>query len=88
MLGKPRIRLNNLKTRIRFPCLGLNPIRDFIIVTCLYIYLFQLSNNPITLEGPLAALSLLQKSETSVLEELEFAVSFFFPNFVVAYLFV
>ena len=26
MLGKPRIRLNNLKTSLGFPCLGLNPI--------------------------------------------------------------
>ena len=31
MLGKPRIRLNNLKTSQRFPCLGLNPIIDSII---------------------------------------------------------
>ena len=30
MLGKPRIRLNNLKTSLRFPCLGLNPIIDSI----------------------------------------------------------
>ena len=30
MLGKPRIRLNNLKTIPRFPCLGLNPIIDSI----------------------------------------------------------
>ena len=30
MLGKPRIRLNNLKTSLRFPCLGLNPIIDTI----------------------------------------------------------
>ena len=30
MRGKPRIRLNNLKTSLRFPCLGLNPIRDSI----------------------------------------------------------
>ena len=30
MLGKPRIRLNNLKTSPRFPCLGLNPIIDSI----------------------------------------------------------
>ena len=30
MLGKPRIRLNNLKTSVRFPCLGLNPIIDSI----------------------------------------------------------
>ena len=28
MLGKPRI--NNLKTSLRFPCLGLNPIIDSI----------------------------------------------------------
>ena len=32
MLGKPRIRLNNLKTSLRFPCLGLNPIIDSINV--------------------------------------------------------
>ena len=32
MLGKPRIRLNNLKTSLRFPCLGLNPIIDSIIL--------------------------------------------------------
>ena len=30
MLGKPRIRLNNLKTSLRFPCRGLNPIIDSI----------------------------------------------------------
>ena len=30
MLGKPRIRLNNLKTGLRLPCLGLNPIIDSI----------------------------------------------------------
>ena len=30
MLGKPRIRLNNLKTSLRFPCLGFNPIIDSI----------------------------------------------------------
>ena len=30
MLGKPRIRLNNLKTSLGFPCLGLNPIIDSI----------------------------------------------------------
>ena len=30
MLGKPRIRLNNLKTSLRFPCLGLNPIIDSV----------------------------------------------------------
>ena len=29
-LGKPRIRLTNLKTSLRFPCLGLNPIIDSI----------------------------------------------------------
>ena len=29
-LGKPRIRLNNLKTSLRFPCLGLNPIIESI----------------------------------------------------------
>ena len=34
MLGKPRIRLNNLKTSLRFPCLGLNPIIDSIYLTC------------------------------------------------------
>ena len=28
MLGKPRIRLNNLKTSLRFPCLGFNTIID------------------------------------------------------------
>ena len=32
MLGKPRIGLNNLKTSLRFPCLGLNPIIDSIII--------------------------------------------------------
>ena len=32
MLGKPRIRLNNLKTSLRSPCLGLNPIIDSIIL--------------------------------------------------------
>ena len=30
MLGKPRITLNNLKTSLRFPCLGLNSIIDSI----------------------------------------------------------
>ena len=30
MLGKPRIRLNNLKTSLRCPCLGLNSIIDSI----------------------------------------------------------
>ena len=36
MLGKPRIRLNNLKTSLRFPCRGLNPIIDSITpYTCL-----------------------------------------------------
>ena len=30
MLGKPHIRLNNLKTNLRFPCLGFNPIIDSI----------------------------------------------------------
>ena len=33
MLGKPCIRLNNLETCLRFPCLGLNPIVDYIILT-------------------------------------------------------
>ena len=32
MLGKPPIRLNNLKTSLRFTCLGLNPIIDSIIL--------------------------------------------------------
>ena len=32
MLGKPGIRLNNLKTSLRFPCLGLNPIIHSIIL--------------------------------------------------------
>ena len=30
LLGKPHIRLNNLKISLRFPCLGLNPIIDSI----------------------------------------------------------
>ena len=30
MQGLPSIRLNNLKTSLRFPCLGLNPIIDSI----------------------------------------------------------
>ena len=30
MLGKARIRINNLTTSLRFPCLGLNPIIDSI----------------------------------------------------------
>ena len=30
MHGKPRIRQNNLKTSLRYPCLGLNPIIDSI----------------------------------------------------------
>ena len=34
MLGKPRIRLNNLKSSLRFPCLGLNPIIDSIDLSC------------------------------------------------------
>ena len=29
-LSQPRIRLNNLNTSLRFPCLGLNPIIDYI----------------------------------------------------------
>ena len=32
MLGKPRIRQNNLKTSLRFPCLGLNPIMILLIM--------------------------------------------------------
>ena len=36
MLGKSRITLNNLKTSLRFPCLGLNPIVDCISVTSPY----------------------------------------------------
>ena len=35
MLGKPRIRLNNLKTSLIFPCLDLNPIIDSINLTAL-----------------------------------------------------
>ena len=35
VLFKPRIRLNNLKTNLRFPCLGLNPIIDSINLLCL-----------------------------------------------------
>lgn len=38
---------------------------------CLKI--LRLTNNPIQLEGPIAALSLLHKSETSILQELEIA---------------
>ena len=30
MLGKPRIRLDNLKTSMRFPCVGLNSFIDSI----------------------------------------------------------
>ena len=30
MLGKPRIRLNNLKTSLEFSCRGLNPLTDSI----------------------------------------------------------
>ena len=30
MLGKPCMRLNNLNTCLRFPCLGLNIIIDYI----------------------------------------------------------
>ena len=37
MLGKPRIRLNNLKTSLRVPFLGLNSIIDFIILSILDI---------------------------------------------------
>ena len=36
MLGKPPIRQNNLKTSLRFPCLGLNPIIDSIILDLPY----------------------------------------------------
>ena len=36
MLGKSHIRLNNLKTSLRFPCLGLNPIIDSISLTFTY----------------------------------------------------
>ena len=42
MLSKPRMRLNNLKTSLEFPCLGLSPIIDFF---CLTIY----QTNAITL---------------------------------------
>ena len=37
MLGKPRIRLNNLKTSLRVPFLGLKSIIDFIILSILDI---------------------------------------------------
>ena len=30
MLGKPRIRITNMKTSLRFPCLGHNPIIESI----------------------------------------------------------
>ena len=42
MLGKPRIRLNNLKTSLRFPCIGLNPIIDSINLLNVYSYLFSI----------------------------------------------
>ena len=32
-LGKSHIRLNNLETSLRFPCLGLNPTIDSIILS-------------------------------------------------------
>ena len=35
MLGKPRLRLDNLKTSLRVPFLGLNSIIDFIILSIL-----------------------------------------------------
>ena len=35
MLGKSCIRLNNLETGLRFPCLGLNPIIDSNSITFL-----------------------------------------------------
>ena len=33
MLGKPHIRQNNLKISLKFPCLGLSPIINSIILT-------------------------------------------------------
>ena len=40
--GKPHLRLNNLKTSLRFPCLGLNPIIDSIyIITEEYNYTYK-----------------------------------------------
>ena len=41
MLGKPRIRLNNLKTSLKFPCIGLNPIIDSINLLNVYSFCFQ-----------------------------------------------
>ena len=64
MLGKARIRLNNLKTSLRFPCLGLNPIIDSINLMfdnnqscwlqCIYLILKELNlinifHNPLSL---------------------------------------
>ena len=51
MLDKPHKRLNNLKTSLRFPCLGLNPIIESInltmkVVLCLDLgFLFEAQNN-------------------------------------------
>ena len=36
--GEPRIRLNNLKTSLGFPCLSLNPIKDSINIPIADIY--------------------------------------------------
>ena len=46
MLGKPRIRLNNLKNSLRFPCLGLNPIIDSIILITKPLSIFFMSSIP------------------------------------------
>ena len=53
MLGKPRIRLNNLKTSLRFPCLGLNPIIDSInllvlLKSSVLIFFAEVYTKPIT----------------------------------------
>ena len=70
MLGKPRIRLNNLKTSLRFPCLGLNPIIDSInLIMCLCHISFHLKSNStshsiqsIQFNHSLNSFSLLKKS--------------------------
>ena len=49
LLGKPRIRLNNLKTLLRFPCLCLNPIIDSIILTLMKIR--KTANSHLSLHG-------------------------------------
>ena len=63
MLGKPRLRLNNLKTSLRVPCLGLNPITDSISLQLKngksgWVLTFSMPNNGLDLVGWLVVLGL------------------------------